>query len=99
MTSTLPLTVDLDGTTGRWLWVEPRGVVPVGVILDHGDHNLMVCWATYAGGPPREWLVTLESLLPLTVAEPVRCGICRTQGRIVGGAWLPSEAAEGGVAS
>lgn len=98
MTSTLPLTIDLTGMTGHFVWAEPRGVLPVGVVLDHGDHNSLVCWATYAGGPPQQWLVSLESLVPLTVAEPVRCGICKTQGRIVGGEWLP-EAAEGGVAS
>lgn len=88
--STLPLSIDVSGMTGSWLWTRPRGVLPVGVLLDHGDHMMMVTWSAYAGVAP-EYVMTLDSLLPLTVIEPVRCETCGMQGRIEQGAWLPDE--------
>lgn len=91
MGSALPVTMSVSGMTGRWVWMEPRGILPAGVVLDHGDHNVMIAWATYAGGPARNMLVTLESLVPLTILEDVRCGVCGSTGRIVEGAWLPTE--------
>lgn len=91
MTSTLPLTLELDGKVAHWAWAAPRGVLPVGVVIDHDDHVMLVSWASYAGGPGPEYRLTLDSLQPLTVLEPVRCTICGLTGQIEQGAWLPAE--------
>lgn len=68
----------------RWTWAE-GAAVPSGIVLDHGDHELLVPWA--GGGD----VFTLDSLLPLTVVEQVRCTMCEAEGRIERGAWLPSK--------
>lgn len=85
----LPPVIDLGGPA-QWAWL-PGGSVPYGVIIDHGSHRLMVPWIRYEGVASP---FTLDSLLPLTLVEPVTCGLCGRVGRIKGGCWLP----EGGGA-
>lgn len=80
-----------------WVWwagddmvVErPEGArLPAGVLFDHGDHTLLVPWTPYLG--VRHF--TLDTLIPLTVVEPVTCGACGLAGRIAAGAWRPAKA-------
>ncbi len=86
----------IDGRRARWVWGtpddpfgpgEPRlGGIPAAILLDHGDHNLLVPWAQLHAGPE----VTpfrLESLVPLTVAELIVCGSCGARGRLVADRW------------
>lgn len=97
--------VDLVGVSGAWVWatmssptVDARpvltGSIPVGIALDHGDHRCLVAWAE---SPAHGVVVpfTLDSLMPLTVREPVSCSLCAVTGRISAGTWVP--ALEGGV--
>lgn len=62
------------------------GAIPAGVLLDHGDHTLLVAWVPAFAAAP----FTLESLLPLTVRELVACPTCGSAGHVSGGAWLPT---------
>ena len=94
----LPKELVLGGHRAVWVWgtpddphatAEPRtGVIPCAVLIDHGDHTMLVPWVELAaGGTP----FTLESLLPLTVREHVECPTCGRTGYISGGAWLPQK--------
>lgn len=88
----------------RWAWMvkDPAdgtrdrvGSTPCGVELDHGGHTSLVVWVPAEGagdGPP----FTIESLVPLTVVEPVACPLCQIVGRIEAGAWVPTEGGERG---
>lgn len=91
-----PAPVVLGGRRTRWTWLDengqltPRpvaGQLPGGLVVDHGDHTLLVPWVPVNGLPA----FTLDSLMPLTIVEFVDCVICGTKGRIVEGTWLPSE--------
>jgi hypothetical protein len=64
----------------------PAGCLPAGVLVDHGDHTMLVPWVPHGELPQ----FTLESLVPLTVAELVVCPTCARSGWITGGAWLPA---------
>lgn len=80
----------VEGSRVRWTWNgAPGDGLPTGVVVDHGDHDLLVPWVPFPGGPER--VFTLDSLFPLTVVEQVRCGLCSAVGRIEQGAWLPSK--------
>lgn len=87
--------VPVGGGDHRWLWNGPTGaaggLVPVAVLVDHGDHYMQVPWATYAGAPSLDTVFTLDSLRPLTLVERIACGTCGAQGRIEAGAWVPLE--------
>lgn len=92
--SALPAEVELDGRVALWVWLgeasvtgPPQpGLIPAGVMLDHGDHKMLVPWA---GDYPR--VFTLDSLLPLTVVGSIDCSTCGASGQITDGAWVPSE--------
>lgn len=85
-----------------WVWVgthtqltrhpATRGInqIPAGVILDHGDHSLLVAWGVPASGESQP-AFTLDSLRPLTVVETLTCGHCGVRGRIEQGAWLKED--------
>lgn len=88
--------VDLDvlhlGGPVTWLWAKAADTekdLPAGIMIDHGTHNMLVTWIPVSGAPHAQF--TLDSLVPLTVVEPVRCTLCPRWGRIVEGAWLPEE--------
>lgn len=100
----LPATLTLDGHTAKWVWGtlddprgadEPRiGAVPAGMLIDHGDHTLLVPWVALDGVDVVPF--TLDSLLPLTLLERVACAICGDAGFVRAGAWVPeSEVARG----
>ncbi len=74
---------------------EAGAKVPVGVLIDHGDHNALVTWATVGGFEGR---FTIDSLVPLTVNEPVGCAMCEQQGNISAGQWVPSSTSKGASA-
>lgn len=95
----LPMVLKIGEWPAFWLWaLTPEGErlsehgVPAGVVINHGDHACLVPWVPLPGETRR---FTLDSLLPLTVVEPVTCTLCGTAGRIERGGWLPD--AEGGV--
>jgi hypothetical protein len=80
------------GGPATWLWAKDADVetdLPAGVVVDHGDHKMLVSWVPTGGASASAF--TLDSLIPLTVVEPVRCTLCPLQGRIVEGKWLPEE--------
>lgn len=93
MTAVLPAEPLVDGLLLDWVWANPRGELPAGVLIDHGDHKVLVLWSTYAGGPSAP-AFTLDSLLPLSVLEDVICG-CGMVGRIELGAWRPAKGGGG----
>lgn len=75
------------------------GAIPAGLVIHHlypTPHKVVVAWAAVElpGGAPH-FVFTLESLVPLTVREPVACLLCGVVGRIVTGAWVPAES--GGI--
>lgn len=91
----------------EWLWTthddltataEPAlaGSIPAAVVLDHGDHNAVVAWAPIIVGGVRAAPFTLESLVPLTIGEPLPCPHCGVTGRIEQGRWVPVEGGQGG---
>lgn len=95
----LPIEMRIGAWRAFWVWaLAEDGAplsevgVPVGVVIDHGDHAVLVPWVPVPGDTRQ---FTLDSLLPLTVVESVTCTTCGTTGRIERGAWLPD--AEGGV--
>jgi hypothetical protein len=102
MSVVLPESVMLGDFEAAWQWSpgaellraggDAPGRLPTGVLIDHGDHNLLVSWVAPGEARPA---FTLDSLLPLTVVEEATCPMCGVAGRIERGEWLP---AEGGVA-
>lgn len=97
----LPPELVLGGNRAVWVWwteSDPRvvevakqaGELPAGLLIDHGDHTLLVPWVPVQGC--RQF--TLDSLLPLTVKEHITCGACGRAGWITGNAWLPARADE-----
>lgn len=83
------LAVELAGVAGaEWEWVASDASVPAGVVVDHGDHEMLVSWVARSEGAV---VFTLDSLVPLTVVELVWCRLCGVEGRIEQGAWLPLE--------
>lgn len=90
MTVLLPV-LNLGGPS-TWLWSKDADTekdLPAGVVVDHGDHRMLVSWVPVGGESAAAF--TLDSLIPLTVVEPVRCTLCPRRGRIVEGVWLPEE--------
>lgn len=94
----LPSELVLGGNRAVWVWwtaADPRvleqpavpGAIPAGVLVDHGDHTMLVPWVP-VGQLER---FTLLSLLPLAVRELVVCPTCSRAGYISGGAWLPAK--------
>lgn len=88
----------LGGHRAVWVWwteadPTPREAagdseqLPAGVLIDHGDHTLLVPWVPIVGGQQ----FTLDSLRPLRVVEHITCGTCGRAGWISGGAWLPTK--------
>lgn len=100
MTATLPVVMNIGGQSATWVWgtrddvhgeaVPRTGTIPAGLLVDHGDHLLLVPWAEVGGMRPE---VTLESLQPLTLGGVVRCPTCGKVGRVERGAWLPEAGA------
>jgi hypothetical protein len=82
-------TLNLGAATGVFLWSREDAALPAGVVLDHGDHSLLVPWAVCDAAGVDGVVFTLDSLVPLTVVEPVSCCLCAAAGRIVDGAWVP----------
>lgn len=88
--------VDLgDGLLATFVWGDhgdaEAGRLPVAATVDHGDHVMLVQWVAVDGDTASTF--TLDSLLPLTVVETVRCRRCGVQGRIEQGTWVPEERA------
>jgi hypothetical protein len=72
------------------------GVIPCALLVDHGDHTMLVPWVPVDGAPGEPF--TLERLVPLTLTEQVTCMTCGVSGRIRRGLWLsPTEGGDGGV--
>ncbi len=90
---------DLGGRRASWLWrtatdeltevpdAAAAASIPVGLNFDHGDHNSIILWAPVDVYPAA---FSVESLAPLTIAEPVHCPICGVVGWIAGGQWVPT---------
>lgn len=83
----LPAAPELAGNRAVWIWNsdDPTVLLPSGVLIDHGDHTLLVAWIPTGSGKT----FTLDSLLPLSIVEVVDCSACGSGGRIREGAWLP----------
>lgn len=60
--------------------------IPFGVKLSHGDHAILIRWSEWPGNPERPRF-TLESLVPLTVTQKVRCPSCGDIGHIRDNVW------------
>ena len=82
-----------------WIWGGPpvpdhsavERSIPAGVLINHGDHNLLIAWAPLHHNLP---VASLESLVPLTVSGTITCRICGRRGRIARNHWLPSTESE-----
>lgn len=71
------------------------GVMPAALLVDHGDHTMLVPWVPVEGAPGEPF--TLEALIPLTLTEQITCMTCQVSGRIRRGRWVPAEGGDGGV--
>lgn len=69
--------------------------IPAGLSIHHGDHDCLVIWTPVAGFPAA---FTVDSLLPLTVAEAVRCPTCGVMGWIADDRWVPVPSSSGAAA-
>lgn len=94
----LPSAFHIGEHQAAWIWGttddphgadSPRvGAIPAGVIIDHGEHTMILTWVDL---PVTDGRLTLESLQPLTIVEPVHCSACNITGKIERGAWVPVE--------
>jgi len=70
------------------------GVIPCALLVDHGDHTMLVPWVPVDGAPGEPF--TLERLVPLTLTEAVTCMTCGVSGQIRRGRWVCAEGGDGG---
>lgn len=76
------------GRIAEFIYVD-GGEIPFGCLVkDASGHRLTVSWA-YPNEVSKCAVThaTLESLLPLTIREIIRCPLCGDEGLIVDGAW------------
>ena len=61
--------------------------IPSGAVIRHGALAQYVRWATLPGDSRAGHVWTLDSLVPLTLLEPIVCTACGGVGHIVEGRW------------